>query len=104
RVRRGSGLGPLSARARRPGRWTANAAGLYLHSQVESGTTCPSIMTWASIPLLEREPALWPALKDTLFSDEYDPRDLPLAQKRSMYVGMGMTEKQGGSDVRANTT
>jgi len=101
---RGAGWVSLSARDSRAGRWAANAAGLYLHSQVESGTTCPSIMTWASIPLLAREPALWPSLKDKLFSDEYDARDLPLAQKRSIYVGMGMTEKQGGSDVRANTT
>jgi putative acyl-CoA dehydrogenase len=101
---RGAGWVSLSARDPRPGRWAANAAGLYLHSQVESGTTCPSIMTWASIPLLEREAALWPALKDKLFSDDYDPRDLPLAEKRSIYVGMGMTEKQGGSDVHANTT
>ena len=101
---RGAGWVSLASRDTRPGRWVADAAGLYLHSQVESGTTCPSIMTWASIPLLEREATLWPALKDKLFSDEYDPGDLPIAQKRSIYVGMGMTEKQGGSDVRANTT
>ena len=47
---RGAGWVSLSARDTRPGRWAANAAGLYLHSQVESGTTCPSIMTWASHP------------------------------------------------------
>ena len=101
---RGAGWVSLAARDTRPGRWVANAAGLYLHSQVESGTTCPSIMTWASIPLLERETVLWPALKGKLYSDDYDARDLPLDDKRSIYVGMGMTEKQGGSDVRANTT
>ena len=101
---RGAGWVSLSARDTRPGRWAANAAGLYLHSQVESGTTCPSIMTWAGIPLLERETVLWPALKDKLYSNDYDARDLPLDDKRSIYVGMGMTEKQGGSDVRANTT
>ena len=101
---RNAGWVSLSARDTRPGRWVASAAGLYLHSQVESGTTCPSIMTWASIPLLEREAGLWPALKDRLYSDDYDARDLPLGDKRSIYVGMGMTEKQGGSDVRANTT
>ena len=101
---RGAGWVSLASRDTRPGRWVADAAGLYLHSQVESGTTCPSIMTWASIPLLEREAALWPALKDKLYSDDYDARDLPLENKRSIYVGMGMTEKLGGSDVRANTT
>ena len=47
---RGAGWVSLSARDTRPGRWVADAAGLYLHSQVESGTTCPSIMTWASHP------------------------------------------------------
>ncbi|MFZ4285348.1 acyl-CoA dehydrogenase family protein [Variovorax sp. HJSM1_2] len=88
----------------RPGRWAANIAAIYLHSQVESGSMCPATMTWASIPLLQREPALWAQLGDKLLSPLYDPRDVPLAQKASIYIGMGMTEKQGGSDVRANTT
>lgn len=88
----------------RPGRWVANIAGMYLHSQVESGSMCPATMTWASIPLLQREPALWAQLGDKLLSPTYDPRDVPLAQKTAIYIGMGMTEKQGGSDVRANTT
>ncbi len=88
----------------RPGRWVANIAAMYLHSQVESGSMCPATMTWASIPLLQREPALWAQLGDKLLSPTYDPRDAPLAQKTAIYIGMGMTEKQGGSDVRANTT
>ena len=61
-------------------------------------------MTTAAIPLLQREPALWAQLQGKLLSQDYDERDLPVTQKRSMWVGMGMTEKQGGSDVRANTT
>ena len=65
---------------------------------------CPATMTQAAIPLLEREPTLWPLLKDKLLANAYDARDLPIAQKRSVWIGMGMTEKQGGSDVRANTT
>jgi len=91
-------------RDERPGRWAAWAAGFYLHGQVEAGTLCPATMTQASIPVLRREPALWEALREQLFSTAYDGRDLPLAQKRSIWLGMGMTEKQGGSDVRANTT
>jgi len=88
----------------RPGRWAANIAAMYLHSQVESGSMCPATMTWASIPLLQREPALWAQLGDKLLRPTYDPRDVPIAQKTAIYIGMGMTEKQGGSDVRANTT
>ncbi len=86
------------------GRWSAWAAGFYLHGQIEQGTLCPATMTTASMAVLQKEPALWAQLKDKFHSTEYDPRDLPLAHKRSIWVGMGMTEKQGGSDVRANTT
>jgi len=86
------------------GRWSAWAAGFYLHGQVEQGTLCPATMTTAAIPLLQKEPALWQQLQGKLFSHEYDPRDLPVADKASVWLGMGMTEKQGGSDVRANTT
>jgi len=88
----------------RPGRWVAACAGFYLHSQVEAGTMCPASMTQACIPLLQKEPALWSLLGEKLFANAYDTRDLPIAQKRSIWVGMGMTEKQGGSDVRSNTT
>ena len=88
----------------RQGRWTAWAAGFYLHGQVEQGSLCPATMTQASIPLLQREPALWTQFGDKLMSHTYDERDLPMAQKTSIWIGMGMTEKQGGSDVRSNTT
>ncbi|MEO9101014.1 MAG: acyl-CoA dehydrogenase family protein [Burkholderiaceae bacterium] len=101
---RGGGWVSLPFESDRAGRWVADMAGWYLHCQVESGTTCPSTMTAASIPLLQREPALWYALRDKLYSRDHDPRDVPIAQKRSITLGMGMTEKQGGSDVRANTT
>ncbi len=88
----------------RPGRWTAAAAGCYLHAQVEAGTLCPAAMTQGCIPLLQREPALWSMLGGKLFDPRHDPRDIPLDRKTSAWIGMGMTEKQGGSDVRANTT
>jgi putative acyl-CoA dehydrogenase len=87
-----------------PGAHVARAAGYFLHAQVEAGSLCPTTMTFAAIPVLRHEAALFPLLEDKLFSREHDPRDLPLAQKRSILIGMGMTEKQGGSDVRSNAT
>jgi putative acyl-CoA dehydrogenase len=88
----------------KPGAHVARAAGYFLHAQVEAGSLCPTTMTFASIPVLRGEEALYRLLRDKLFSRQHDPRDLPLEQKHSMLVGMGMTEKQGGSDVRSNTT
>lgn len=101
---RAGGAVTLPFESRRPGRWSAWAASFYLHGQVEAGTLCPATMTQASIPVLRREPALWPLLATRLLDRHHDPSDRPIAQKRSIWVGMGMTEKQGGSDVRANTT
>jgi len=86
------------------GSHVARAAGYFLHAQVESGSLCPTTMTFAAIPVLQQEPALFAALQAKLYSREHDSRDLPLAQKTSMLIGMGMTEKQGGSDVRSNST
>jgi putative acyl-CoA dehydrogenase len=86
------------------GAHVARAAAYFMQSQVEAGSLCPVTMTFASIPVLQNEPALFAQLKDKLFARTHDPRDLPLQQKRSIMIGMGMTEKQGGSDVRTNTT
>ncbi len=87
----------------RPGAQVARAAQYLLFGQVENGSQCPVTMTYASVPALRREPRLAGWLPKIL-SREYDPRSLPVAEKRGALVGMGMTEKQGGSDVRANTT
>jgi putative acyl-CoA dehydrogenase len=88
----------------KPGAQVARAAAYFLHAQVESGSLCPITMTFASIPVLQKEPNLFASLEEKLFSNEHDPRDLPIAMKRSILIGMGMTEKQGGSDVRTNAT
>ena len=88
----------------RSGAHVARTAAYYLQAQIESGSLCPVTMTFAAIPLLQQEEKLFATLKEKLFSLEHDPRDLPLEQKHSMLIGMGMTEKQGGSDVRSNTT
>ncbi|MGV2288568.1 isovaleryl-CoA dehydrogenase [Trinickia sp. YCB016] len=101
---RREGLHALPFEQPQPGAMPARCAGYFLHAQLESGSLCPLTMTFASIPVLQREPALYATLRDKLLSREHDPRDIPLGAKRSMMVGMGMTEKQGGSDVRSNQT
>lgn len=84
--------------------WVDWAAKFYLSGQVECGNLCPNSMTLGSIPLVQKEPELWKKIGDKLLSTEYDERDIPMSQKKSIWLGMGMTEKQGGSDVRANET
>ena len=85
-------------------KWVDWAARFFLSGQVECGNLCPNSMTLGSIPLIQNEPVLWAKVGEKLLSTEYDERDLPIAQKKSIWLGMGMTEKQGGSDVRANQT
>jgi putative acyl-CoA dehydrogenase len=87
-----------------PGAHVARAAVSYLHNQAESGTSCPLTMTHSAAPALSKSPALAERWLPKIHSYEYDPRVLPMAQKTGCTIGMGMTEKQGGSDVRANTT
>jgi len=88
----------------RPGAHAARAAHFYLQTQVEAGHGCPITMTFASVPALRTTPALAEAWVPRIGARRYDPRNLPDAQKQGLTVGMAMTEKQGGSDVRANTT
>jgi putative acyl-CoA dehydrogenase len=103
-VARRNGIANLPFVDDRPSAWSAYAASLYMHSQIESGSTCPTTMTKACIPLMRLNAPLYAATAPLLASLEHDARDSPLMQKRSMSVGMGMTEKQGGSDLRTNTT
>lgn len=88
----------------RPGAHVRRAAGYVLHAQVEAGTECPLTMTYGSIPALRRNPELAKTWLPVLFRQEYDPTLGPIEHKRGGLVGMGMTEKQGGSDVRSNST
>ncbi|MDE2428887.1 MAG: isovaleryl-CoA dehydrogenase [Burkholderiales bacterium] len=101
---RKEGLHAMPWMTPRVGAQVARAASYFLQSQVEAGSLCPTTMTFAAIPVLQNEPELFASLKDKLFSLQHDPRDLPIEQKTSIMIGMGMTEKQGGSDVRSNTT
>ncbi|HEX2542638.1 MAG TPA: isovaleryl-CoA dehydrogenase [Caldimonas sp.] len=87
-----------------PGAHVARAALFYMHYQAESGTCCPLTMTHAVVPALQRAGALAAEWLPRVTSLDYDPRSMPAAGKRGCTMGMGMTEKQGGSDVRANTT
>ncbi|SPZ66407.1 Putative acyl-CoA dehydrogenase AidB [Serratia quinivorans] len=89
----------------RIGSFVARAARFVLHAQVEAGTLCPVTMTFGAIPLLQRSlPAEFQSWLTPLLSDRYDAHVLPGGQKRGLLIGMGMTEKQGGSDVLSNTT
>jgi putative acyl-CoA dehydrogenase len=97
-------LPTLPWRDPRPGAHVVSHALSYLHSQVEAGTGCPLTMTYACIPALRHQPEVARVWEPRILSTEYDPRCLPAEQKRGVTIGMGMTEKQGGSDVRANTT
>ena len=90
--------------AGRPGGHVAHAALLYLFIQAECGTMCPMSMAYASIPALRQQPELAAELEPRILSTAYDPRAVPIEEKAGMTIGMGMTEKQGGSDVRANIT
>ena len=103
-IARRNGIANLPFFDERPSAWVGYGASLYMHSQIESGSTCPTTMTKACIPVVRRNAALYAALRDKLASNEHDARDIPLVGKTSITVGMGMTEKQGGSDVRTNTT
>jgi putative acyl-CoA dehydrogenase len=82
----------------------ARAARYYMVAQVENGHMCPITMTRAAVAALATEPALLQQLLPKIAARNYDPSFRPLSEKTAITLGMGMTEKQGGSDVRANTT
>src|SRR5205085_7969741 len=73
-------------------------------AQVENGHMCPITMTRAAVAAFAGEPELVPALMPKLMARQYDPAFRPWREKSGVTLGMGMTEKQGGTDVRANTT
>jgi putative acyl-CoA dehydrogenase len=88
----------------RKGANVARAALFMLLAQNELGHTCPVSMTFSSIAALRCDPELTAGWEPQILSPNYDPRFVPAKEKSGVLVGMGMTEKQGGSDVRANTT
>src|SRR3712207_3789259 len=98
------GTHALPRREQRPGAHAARAAVMLTGSALESGHGCPISMTYAAIPALRKQPDVAAEWEPRLLSLEYDRRTIPAEQKNGAICGMAMTERQGGSDVRANTT
>ena len=88
----------------RPGAHVARAAKFYVWSQAEAGHGCPISMTYAALPALRHSPELAGRFEPLLTAPEYQPGPQPPESKAGLLAGMAMTEKQGGSDVRANST
>jgi putative acyl-CoA dehydrogenase len=90
--------------APRAGAHVARAAGTFMLAQIESGVYCPIAMTYGAVPALRHAPAAAAEWLPRIFSRQYDPRFRPAAEKTGVLLGMAMTENQGGSDLRTNTT
>src|SRR5689334_9531056 len=104
RVLVGEGLHTSPWAQPRAGAHVARAAAYMMWSEIENGTQCPATMTYGSVPVLARQSEVFADWLPRLLSRSYDERLVPIREKRGALIGMGMTEKQGGSDVRANTT
>jgi putative acyl-CoA dehydrogenase len=100
----GNGLHAAPWRQPGPGAHLARAAGFYVWGQAEAGHLCPVSMTYAIVPALRNAPALAERYESGLTATTYDRAQRPPEAKQGLTAGMSMTEKQGGSDVRANTT
>jgi len=100
----GSGVHSLAWTAKRPGAHAARATLSYIWNQIENGVGCPTGMAYSAIPSLRRVPVIRDTFEQKVLSEGYDPRPLPLAGKSAATIGMALTEKQGGSDLRANAT
>ncbi|MCC7076150.1 MAG: acyl-CoA dehydrogenase family protein [Acidimicrobiia bacterium] len=104
RVAIGSGLAAAPWVEERPGAHVRRAAGFVVWSQVDQGHGCPISMTYSVIPALRHSPDVAAEWEPRLGVRDYDPRFVPYTDKAGLTCGMAMTEKQGGSDVRANTS
>ncbi|MDK9704185.1 MAG: isovaleryl-CoA dehydrogenase [Sulfuritalea sp.] len=88
----------------KPGAHVARAAAYVMFAEIEDGSLCPTTMTYGAVPVLKHVPEIARDWMPKLLSRDYDKRFIPAARKTGVLIGMGLTEKQGGSDVRANTT
>ena len=88
----------------KPGAHVARAAAALMHTEIESGTQCPTTMTYGVVPTLKKRDDIAKVWLPKMYSRTYDKRFIPIEKKNGAMIGMGMTEKQGGSDVRTNTT
>jgi putative acyl-CoA dehydrogenase len=100
----GHGVHSLAWNSSCGGAFAARATLFYLWNELEQGTACPMTMTFAGIQVLRNSAELAREWEPRILADAYDPRPLPVAQKRGATLGMAMTEKQGGSDLRAVQT
>jgi len=100
----GAGVHSYAWNNPRPGAHVARAALSYLWNQAENGVGCPTGMAYSAIPVLAKSPALGDVWNPAINSTRYDPRPLPISEKTGATIGMTLTEKQGGSDLRANST
>lgn len=87
-----------------PGAQVRRAAAYHLFGQLENGVQCPTTMTFAVVPVMARQSQIAPDWLPKLLANDYQPGIAHVKSKRAVTMGMGMTEKQGGSDVRTNTT
>jgi putative acyl-CoA dehydrogenase len=100
----GAGIHSLPWEGPRVGAHVVRAALELLHNAADSGTDCPVTMTFASIPALRANPELAALWEPRVLARHYDGRNVPWQDKAGLTLGMAMTEKQGGTDVRANTS
>ncbi len=99
-----SGMPSIAWTEDRQGAHVAHVVMTYLFSQVEAGVVCPMTMTYAVVPALRQQPAATREWEAGVLRPSYDERSCPAEEKTGLTFGMAMTEKQGGSDVRSNTT
>ncbi|HEX3499927.1 MAG TPA: isovaleryl-CoA dehydrogenase [Stellaceae bacterium] len=100
----GAGLHAAPWAEPKPGGHVARAAGAFMLVQIESGVQCPITMTYGAVPALRRQAEIAAAWLPRIFSRNYDKSFRPAGEKSGALIGMGMTEKQGGSDLRTNMT
>ncbi|MBM4269586.1 MAG: isovaleryl-CoA dehydrogenase [Deltaproteobacteria bacterium] len=99
-----SGMPQIAWTEKREGGHVVHVAMTYLFSQIEAGVVCPMTMTYAVVPALREQADVCAAWEKGVLRTSYDPRCIPASEKTGLTFGMAMTEKQGGSDVRANST
>lgn len=103
-IAKGTGFNTMPWSAPGPGVHVARAAFNFLMAQVEAGHGCPITMSHAAIATLRKQPDIGAPWEEKISHSSYDPRNIPYFEKTSLSMGMAMTEKQGGSDVRTNST
>lgn len=99
-----AGIPALPWREPTAGAHVARAGLEYLHMHADAGSACPLTMTFAAVPAIASTPVIADQWLPKITAPQYDPRNVPFFDKNGLTIGMAMTEKQGGSDVRANST